>query len=255
VPIYRVESGPDKVPEVRAVACSVSGLVQLKREASLISTCNFRLAGGLETMQGCTVRIAHKGRDSGAICARALAGRTGELPADHRLASSGRGTAAGRSRGRLAQSLGASRQSVILLRRHYPLTILHYCYSNKPLGGVPLGSVPKIKSPGPASRFERQYGAGQAPMFRLTRSATRALPETRGDLHPSFCQDRPAVPQVRRAGFRGRHYRSRYGRPIRNAAVLLTGRYHPTASERRGTAPRSAADGSQEPVPCRNRLR
>ena len=135
------------------------------------------------------------------------------------------------------------------------LTILHYCYSNKPLGGVPLGSVPKIKSPGPASRFERQYGAGQAPMFRLTRSATRALPETRGDLHPSFCQDRPAVPQVRRAGFRGRHYRSRYGRPIRNAAVLLTGRYHPTASERRGTAPRSAADGSQEPVPCRNRLR
>ena len=119
MPIYRVESAPDKVPEVRAVACSVSGLVQLKREPSLISTCNFRLAGGQETMQGCTVRIAHKGRDSGAICARALAGRTGELPADHGLASSAWTTGVGRSRGRLAQSSDASRQSVILLRKHF----------------------------------------------------------------------------------------------------------------------------------------
>jgi len=201
-------------------------------------------------MQGCTLRFAYEGRDSGAICARALEGGTGELPADHGLASSAWTTGAGRSRGRLAQSLDASRQSVILLRKHFLLTNLHYCYSNKPLDGVP-----KIKVTGDGLAFKRQYGAGQAPMFRLTRSATRALPETRGDLHPSFCQDRPAVPQVRRAGFRGRHYRSRYGRPVRNAAVLVTGRYHRTASERRGTAPRSAADGSQEPVPCRNRLR
>ena len=34
-------------------------------------------------------------------------------------------------------------------------------------------------------------------MFRLTRYTTRALPETRGDLHPSFCQDRSPVLEAR----------------------------------------------------------
>ena len=194
MPIYRVESAPDKVPEVRAVACSVSGLVQLKREPSLISICNFRLAGGLETMQGCTVRIAHKGRDSGAICARALASRTGELPADHRLASSGRGTAAGRSRGRLAQSLGASRQSVILLRRHYPLTILHYCYSNKP------GAVSLDKSHlAPASR----YGAGQGSHVPIDPVCHSCITGDARRFALKFCQDRSDVPQVRRVGYGG----------------------------------------------------
>jgi hypothetical protein len=146
-------------------------------------------------MQDCALRLAHAGRDSDAICARALEGRTGELPADLGLGSSGRGTAAQRSRGRLARSLDASRQSVILLRKHFLLTILHYCYSNKPCT-VSL----KRKSPEAGLALWRR---GKVPMFRLTRSATRALPETRGDLHPSFCQDRSAVPQVRRAGYGG----------------------------------------------------
>jgi hypothetical protein len=87
-------------------------------------------------MQGCALRFAFERRDSGAVCARALEGRTGAPPADQGLASSDRGTAAGRSRGRLARSLDASRQSVILLRKHFLLTILHYCYSNKLLDGV-----------------------------------------------------------------------------------------------------------------------
>ena len=99
-------------------------------------------------MQGCTLRFAYEGRDSGAICARALEGGTGELPADHGLASSAWTTGAGRSRGRLAQSLDASRQSVILLRKHFLLTNLHYCYSNKPLDGVP-----KIKVTGDGLAF------------------------------------------------------------------------------------------------------
>jgi hypothetical protein len=34
-------------------------------------------------------------------------------------------------------------------------------------------------------------------MFRLTRYATGALPETRGDLHPSFCQDRSPFLEAR----------------------------------------------------------
>jgi hypothetical protein len=138
-------------------------------------------------MQGCALGLAHAGRDSGAICARDLGGRTGELPAHHGLGSSGREPAAGRSRGQLVQPLDASRQSVILLRRHFFLTISHCLYSNTPSAGVPRTKV--------TSRFER-HGAGKAPTFRLTRYATRALPETRGDLHPCVCQDRSPVPEA-----------------------------------------------------------
>jgi hypothetical protein len=59
---------------------------------------------------------AHPGRAG--ICLGPLNGKTGELPADHGLGSSGRGTGTGRSRGQLAPLLDASRQSVILLRTH-----------------------------------------------------------------------------------------------------------------------------------------
>lgn len=140
VAIYRAERAPDEFPEVRAAACRVSAILQLRREIVLISSCSIRRAGGSETMKGCRLRLANEGPDSGAICARVVEGRTGEPPAHHALASSGRGIAAGRSRGQLAQSLDASRQSVILLRRHFLLTISYYCYSNKPLDGVPRRS-------------------------------------------------------------------------------------------------------------------
>ena len=109
----------DEFPEVRAAACSVSAILQLMRETVLVSSCNTGVKAGNKTMQGCTLRFAYEGRDSGAIRARALEGRTGELPADHGLASSAWTIGVGRSRGRLAQSLDASRQSVILLRKHF----------------------------------------------------------------------------------------------------------------------------------------
>jgi hypothetical protein len=211
VPIYRVESAPDKVSEVRAVACSVSGLVQLKREPSLISTCNIRRAGGLETMQGCTLRLANAGRDGGVICARALAGRTGELPADHGLASSGRGTAAGRSRGRLAQSLDASRQSVILLRRHLLLTNLHYCYRNKP-----CALFLNKSHLGPVSR----YGAGQGSHVSIDPVCHSCITEDARRFALKFLP-RPIgrAPSATRR-LRRRHCRSQYGRPVRNGASL-----------------------------------
>ena len=145
-------------------------------------------------MQGCTARFAHEGRDSGAIRARALEGRTGELPADHGLASSAWTTGVGRSRGRLAQSLGASRQSVILLRRHYRLTILHYCYSNKP------GAVSLNKSHlAPASR----YGAGQGSHVPIDPVCHPCITGDARRFALKFCQDRSDVPQVRRVGYGG----------------------------------------------------
>ena len=117
-----------------------------------------------------------------------LKGRTGELPADHGLGSSGCETGAAPSAGQLAPPLDASRQPVILLRTHSPLTNSYYCYNNTswPVSlGVSLESLL-----GPASPFERRQDTGKAPMFRLIGYATGAPPETRGDLHPSFCKDR-----------------------------------------------------------------
>jgi hypothetical protein len=103
---------------------------------------------------------------------------------------------------------------VILLRKHFLLTNPHYCYSN-----TSLGRRPRKSHQGPASRFERQYGAGQAPMFRSTRYATRALPERRGELHPSFCQDRSPVLQAILLGVDRR--------PSRSNAVASLGRERP----------------------------
>lgn len=270
---YRIGRAPNKFPKVQAAACSVSALLQLKREAGLISACNIRRSGGEVTMQGCAFRRAHAGRNGGVICARALGARTGELPADHGLGSRGRESAAARSRGLLAQLVEASQQSVILLRKHFLLTNPHYCYSN-----TSLGRRPRKSHQGPASRFERQYGAGQAPMFRSTRYATRALPERRGELHPSFCQDRSPVLQAILLGVDRRPSRSNavasLGRErpcpkcdepasARGAADRSMGspleRGHPchgmtspTAAERRGNVPWSAVDGSQEPYPYRD---
>ena len=162
-------------------------------------------------MQGCPLGLAPYRVERGAICANALEG--GEIPADHTFGSSRRGTMAGRSRGQLARSSDANRQSVTLLTKHFLLTISHYCYSN-----TPLDAVPRKSHQGPVPLFERQYGAWQAPIFRLAGYATRASPETRGNLHPNLCRDQSAVPQVPRAGYCGRPCRSQYGRPLRNAA-------------------------------------
>jgi hypothetical protein len=92
-------------------------------------------------MQGCTLRLTHAGREGGTICVGPLKGRTGELPADDGLGSSGRGPPAGRIRGQLAPPLDARRQSVILLTTHFLLKKSHYCYNSTPWT-VSLGEPP-----------------------------------------------------------------------------------------------------------------
>jgi len=63
-------------------------------------------------MQGCTLSRTQAERENGTTCLGPLNGRTGELPTDHGLDSSGRGTCAGRSRGQLAPPSDASRPTI-----------------------------------------------------------------------------------------------------------------------------------------------
>lgn len=183
--IYRIGRALDRLSEVRAAACSVSALRQLKSEHVLTSPCNVRCAGVLRTMTGCALGLANARPDSRAICARALAGRIGELPANRGFGSSDRKQRLGGAEEQLAPSLDASGQSVALLRKHFHLTISHYFYSNTPWAA----SLGKINWGRP--RVLR----GQAPMFRLIPYATRASPEAQGDLRPIFAKTDRARPK------------------------------------------------------------